>query len=131
MLIGKSGGLSNFEDKIYFGDSYQACKKVSKEISDKFKLIDVHHRVYPNEKFAAHDSLEDVKALKRVFLHPLCSRELYNEVVSNSRQLSSIRPKASFDKSTKISEQKIYSFLKLNRIRLKNLPNLVSHRKRN
>ena len=67
-----------------------------------------------NEKLAAHGSLEDVKALKRVFLHPLCSRELYNEVISNSRQLSSIRRKASFDKSTKISEQKISSFLKLN-----------------
>ena len=79
-LIGKSGGLSNFEDEIYFGDSYQACKKVLKEILDKFKLIDVHHRLYPNEKYpneklAAHDSLEDVK---RVFLYPLCSRELYN-----------------------------------------------------
>ena len=113
-LIDKSVGLSNFEDKIYFGDSYQTCKKVLKEISDKFKLIDVHHRLYPNEKFAAHDSLEDVKALKRVFLHPLSSRELYDEVISNSRQLSSIRRKASFHKSTKISEQNISSFLKLN-----------------
>ena len=89
-------------------------KEGLKELSDKFKLIDVHHRLYPNEKFAAHDSLEDVKALKRVFLHPLCSRELYNEVISNSRQLSLIRRKASFDKSTKISEQKISNFLKLN-----------------
>ena len=113
-LIDKSCGLSNFEDKVYFGDSYQACRKVLKEISDKFKLTDVHHRLYPNEKFAAHDSLEDVKALKRVFLHPLWSRKLFNEVISNSRQLSSIRRKASFDKSTKISEQKISSFLKLN-----------------
>ena len=42
-LIDKSGGLSNFEDKIYFGDSYPACKKVLKEISDKFKPTDVHH----------------------------------------------------------------------------------------
>ena len=33
-LIDKSGGLSNFEDKIYFGDSYQACSKVLKKISD-------------------------------------------------------------------------------------------------
>ena len=55
-LIDKSGGLSYSEDKIYFGDSCQACKKVLKEISDKFKLIDVHHRLYSNEKFAAHDS---------------------------------------------------------------------------
>ena len=109
-LINKSGGLSNFEDKIYFRDSYQACEKVSKEISANFKLVDVHHRLYPNEKFAAHDSLEDVKALKRVFLHPLCSRELYNEVISNSRQLSSIRREAFFDKSTKISEQKFPAF---------------------
>ena len=83
-LIDKSGRLSNFEDKIYFGDSYQACKKILKEISDKFKLIDVHHRLYPNEKVVARDSLEDVKALERVFLHPLCSRELNNEVLSNS-----------------------------------------------
>ena len=54
--------------------------------------------------------LEDVKALKRVFLHTLCSRELYNEVISNSRQLSSIRRKAFFDKSTKISEPKFPAF---------------------
>ena len=108
-LIDKSGGLSNFEEKIYFGDSCQACKNVLKQISDKFKLIDVHHKLYLNDKFAAYDSLEDGKALKRVFLHPLCSRELDNEVISNSRQLSLIRRKASFDKCTKISEQKISS----------------------
>ena len=88
----------------------QACKKILKEISNKFKLIDVHHRLYPNEKFATRDSLEDVKALKRVFLHPLCSRELNNEVISNSRQLPSIRRKASFDKSTKIIIKRTKNF---------------------
>ena len=113
-LIDKSCGLRNFEDRIYFGDSYQACKKVLKEISDKFKLIDVHHKLYPNEKSAAHDPLEDVKALKTVFLHPPCSRKFYNEVISNSRQLSSIRHKLSFDHNTIISKQKISSFLKFN-----------------
>lgn len=112
-FMDKSGILSCLEDKIYFGDSYQACKKVLKETSDKFKLIDVHNKLYPNEKFVAHDSLEDVKALKRICSHPNYSRELNDEFFSNSRQLTSIRHKMSFDKNEKISEQKISSFLKL------------------
>ena len=69
--------------------------------------------MFPNNTFKAHDALADTKALRKVCSESAYSDRIFKEIVSNSRQLSSIRKRALFEVREKQNEQELFQLLKL------------------
>ena len=78
-----------------------------------FKLVDVYKIIFPNNAFKARDALADTRALRKVCSESTYSDRIFKEIVSNSRQLSSIRKRALFEVREKQNEQELFQLLKL------------------
>ena len=76
--------------------------------------MNVYKIIFLNDTFKAHDAFADTKALRKVYSESTYSDRIFKEIVSNSRQLSSIRKRALFEVREKQNEQELFQLLKLN-----------------
>ena len=105
------------ESSTFFGDSLPTSRKVFKDKCKSFKsfkLVYVYKIIFPNDIFKAHYALADTNALRKVCSESTYSDRIFKEIVSNSRQLSSIRKRALFEVREKQNEKELFQLLKLN-----------------
>ena len=69
--------------------------------------------MYTNDVFKAHGALADTKALRKVCSESTYSDRIFKEIISKTRQLSSIRKRALFEVREKHNEQELFELLKL------------------